>query len=57
MAVYEVNYIVKRRGKEYPAEHIVEASDAREAIRKTRDYTNENRLPHPFRPTAKKIKN
>lgn len=55
MARYEVVYTIKRRGREYPAEHIVDAETAEEAIRKTREWTKELRLPHPFRPKAKKI--
>lgn len=56
MAEYEVDYIYKRHGKEYPGVYFVEADTAKEAIRKTREWTQEQQFPHPFRPRAKKLK-
>lgn len=55
MPRYEVTYTVKHRGREYPALHTVEAETAEDAIKKTREWTRDMKLPHPFRPKAKKI--
>jgi hypothetical protein len=55
MATYKVNYFIKRNNKEYEAHHIAEGTNAKEAIRATQEYTEAHHLPHPFRPTAKKM--
>lgn len=55
MATYKVNYYIKRNNREIAASHIIEARNAKEAIKKTKAYTDEHRLPHPFRPKATKL--
>lgn len=44
MSLYEVEYVVKRRGREYPTVHTTKAQSAKEAIRKTIEYTEEYKL-------------
>ncbi len=55
MATYKVKYIIKVNHKEREATQIREAPNAKEAIVAAREYAQYWHLPHPFRPTAKKI--
>lgn len=55
MATYTVDYFIKRNNKEYEAHHITEATNAAEAIQKTKDFIEHHRLPHAFRPKAHKL--
>lgn len=55
MATYRVDYFIKRNSREYAAHHITEATNTTEAIKKTKDYIEQHRLPHAFRPRAHKV--
>ena len=55
MATYKVKYVIKINKTELQASHVCEASNAKEAINVTREHARFWDLPHPFRPTAKKI--
>lgn len=57
MATYRVDYFIKRNSREYAAHHITEATNTTEAIKKTKDFIEQHRLPHAFRPKAHKLGN